>query len=65
MKPGLGINIFGSNRPGLTSVGSRMSSRFVESMVIIYPFTSNQSKHSTNRKDQPKYTKKKTFKKRL
>jgi len=46
IRPGLGIYIFRSNLPGLTSAGSRMSGRFVDAMVITSPLPSNPSKHT-------------------
>lgn len=46
IRPGLGIYIFRSNRPGLTSAGSRISGLFVEAMVITSPLPSNPSKQT-------------------
>lgn len=44
ISPGLGIKIFRSNLPGLTSAGSRMSGLFVEAIVITFPLPSKPSK---------------------
>lgn len=46
IRPGLGIYILRSKRPGLTSAGSRISGLFVEATVITSPLPSNPSKQT-------------------